>query len=120
MDNEDLLYFKKLLISQMEELQIRADASVVELINRDERATDTIDIASLESERAYTLRMRDRESRLIYKIRQSLKDIENGIYGICRMCGEDISVSRLKARPVARHCIECKQKMESMEKAAGF
>ena len=120
MNSEDLNYFRNLLIGQMEELQLRADASVVDLINRDERATDTIDIASLESERAYTLRMRDRESRLIHKIRQSLKDIENGIYGICRMCGEDISISRLKARPVARHCIECKQKMESMEKAAGF
>ncbi|KPJ79155.1 MAG: hypothetical protein AMJ54_00405 [Deltaproteobacteria bacterium SG8_13] len=120
MRNEILIYFKNLLTRQLEELEMQADNQVVDWINRDERATDLIDIAAIESERAYTLRIREREHRLIHKIRQSLEDIQKGTYGICKLCGEDISVSRLKARPVARHCIECKQKMERLERASGF
>jgi DnaK suppressor protein len=56
---------------------------------------------------------------LIKKIRRSLEDIEEGVYGICESCGEDISVERLKARPVTRHCIRCKTQIEAREKLTG-
>ena len=62
-----------------------------------------MDRATVESDRIWTLRIRDRESMLIKKIRQSLENIENGEYGICEDCGEDISIERLKARP--RHIV---------------
>ena len=80
---------------------------------------DPLDRATVESDRSRTLRIRDRESMLIKKIRQSLADIENGEYGICEDCGEDISIERLKARPVTSLCIGCKTKRESLEKQAG-
>ena len=62
------------------------------------------------------LRIRDRESMLIRKIRKSLADIDEGLYGVCESCGEDIAIERLKARPVTRHCIRCKTRIEAHEK----
>jgi DnaK suppressor protein len=56
---------------------------------------------------------------LIKKIRKSLQDIEEGVYGTCESCGEDIAVERLKARPVTRHCIRCKTQIEAREKLTG-
>jgi len=120
MKKEDLSYLKELLEGQLDHLLNLADHTVSDLLEKDSNAPDLLDRAALESERDYTLRIRNRESRLIKKIRQSLKDIENGTYGICQTCGEDIGVKRLKARPVARHCIVCKSKMEETERAAGF
>ena len=75
-----------------------------------------LDRATVESSRIWMLRIRDRESMLIKKIRQSLEDIENDEYGICKDCGEDISIERLKARPVTSICISCKTNRESVEK----
>jgi DnaK suppressor protein len=120
MDEIDLVYFKNVLTRQLREVQNQVDGTVIDLINRDARTAEFTDMATIESERAYTLRMRSRESRLIKKIKQSLEDIANESYGICRRCGKEISVARLKARPVANHCIRCKNKMEQLERAAGF
>ena len=78
-----------------------------------------MDRATVESDRIWTLRIRDRESMLIKKIRQSLEDIETGEYGICEDCGEDITIERLKARPVTSFCIRCKTKRESVERLTG-
>jgi DnaK suppressor protein len=60
--------------------------------------------------------MRDRESILIKKIRKSLEDIDDGVYGVCEECGRDISIARLEARPVAKRCIKCKTKQEEIER----
>ena len=120
MDEMELVYFKNVLTRQLQDLQRQADGTVINLLNQDARTAEFLDMAAIELERAYTLRMRGRESRLIKKIKQSLQDIEDGEYGICQMCGGDISIARLKARPVARHCIKCKSKMEHLERVAGF
>lgn len=120
MKEQELQLFKELLENELNRLLSQADDSMLDLLNKDSNAPDLVDRAALESERDYTIRIRDRESRLIKKIRQSIEDIENGTYGICHMCGEDISIRRLQARPVARHCIDCKSRMEKTERAAGF
>jgi DnaK suppressor protein len=57
---------------------------------------------------------------LIKKIKKALERIENGTFGICETCGEEITVKRLKARPVTSQCIECKSKEEALEKALGL
>jgi DnaK suppressor protein len=62
------------------------------------------------------LRIRDRERRLINKIKEALERIDNGTFGICEMCEEDISEARLKARPVTTLCIDCKIEQEKKEK----
>ena len=120
MEQSELEYFKDVLTRQMYLLLDQADHSIVSLMDMDSQSPDPLDRATFESGRNYELRIRDRESRLIRKIKTSLEDIANGTYGICESCGEDISIARLKARPVARHCITCKRKMEAFEKVAGF
>lgn len=81
---------------------------------------DPLDRATTEQGRNYTLRIRDRESRLITKIKNCLRAINDGEYGICESCGEPIAFARLKARPVTSYCIGCKSKREKWEKAAGY
>ena len=58
--------------------------------------------------------------KLIKKIKKTLDRIEEGTFGICDTCGEDISIERLKARPVTTQCIDCKTKEEAFEKALGI
>ena len=119
MEEQDLEFFRQLLMQWMEELLNHADETVEELLDSRENLADPLDRASADSDRIRTLRMRDRESMLIKKIRQSLEDIENGEYGVCKDCGEEISIERLKARPVTSFCIRCKTKRESLEKLTG-
>ena len=109
---------KDLLTQWLEDLLRHADEAVVNLRQSDS-FTDLLDRASYDSERSFQLRIRDRESVLIKKIKNSLEDISNGDYGVCDRCGEEISMKRLVARPVARHCITCKREMETHEKLTG-
>jgi DnaK suppressor protein len=118
MDSEQLEFFHTILTHWLAELHRLANDTVTGL--KDSQVLpDPLDRASFESTREFQLRIRDRESVLIKKIKQSLEDIKYGTYGICEMCDQDISIARLKARPVARHCIRCKTIMEQMEKKTG-
>ncbi len=119
MEEKDLLYFKDVLTRWLDELLTQADNTVVRLVTSDDHLTDPLDQAVFESDRMVTFRIRDRESLLINKIQNSLEDIENGDYGICEDCGEEISIERLKIRPVARRCVRCKTKEEQTEKITG-
>jgi DnaK suppressor protein len=120
MKDTDLGFFRHLLTDWLEELLAHTGNSVEILLHPRENLPDPMDRATAESERAWTLRIRDRESILIKKIRNSLKAIENKEYGICEDCGEDIYIERLRARPVTSFCIPCKTKRESVEKLAGI
>jgi len=120
MKKKDVEYFKKLLNEQLEELLNQADDTVSGMTDPKENFPDPTDRASLESDRNFMLRIRDREHKLIKKIKKALERIEKGTFGICESCGEEISVKRLKARPVTSHCIECKSKEEALEKALGL
>ncbi|HSM90338.1 MAG TPA: RNA polymerase-binding protein DksA, partial [Desulfobacterales bacterium] len=108
MKKKDLDFFKKYLENRLQELLSQADDTVSGMTSANENFPDPTDRASLEADRNFLLRIRDRESKLIKKIKQALDRIENGTYGICESCGEEISVKRLKARPVTTQCIECK------------
>ena len=119
MEEKDLQFFKDLLTTWLENLLDHADDTVEGLLESGESLADPLDRASFESNRGTMLRIRDRESMLIKKIRKSLADIENGDYGICEDCGEGISIERLKARPVTSFCIGCKTKRETLEKLTG-
>jgi DnaK suppressor protein len=120
MKKKDLDFFKKYLEARLQELLNQADDTVSGMTITNENFPDPTDRASLEADRNFLLRIRDRESKLIKKIKQALERIENGTYGICESCGEEISVKRLKARPVTTQCIECKAKEEALEKALGI
>ena len=119
MKNSDLEYFRKMLIRWKEDLSKHVDTTITNLQEPTARAIDPVDQASFETTRDFTLRIRDRESKLISKINRSLARIEEGTFGICYMCGEDISLKRLKARPVTNYCITCKSKIEAHEATMG-
>ncbi len=119
MDKEKLEYFKQLLLKKKEEILRDVLETKKELEDKDERLADTIDQAVRESNLAFELRIRDREQKLLKKIDKALKKIEEGTYGICEMCGGEIDEKRLKARPEATLCIECKRAQERMEKIRG-
>jgi len=116
MKDKDLNFFKQLLTEQLEELLGQATTVVRSLIQDINGSPDPMDQASFESDRGTMLRIRDRESKLIRKIQKSLENLENGRFGICEICEQEIAIERLKARPVATHCIKCKTKMEAMER----
>ena len=108
------------LEDQMAELVYKAKEAVNVLSKEGGNSADPLDRATTDSCRESSLRFRERESRLIRKIMAALEKMDEGVYGICESCGDDIPLSRLKARPVTSYCIQCKTKMESWEKAVGI
>ena len=120
MKKKDIEYFRELLSNRLEELLNQADDTVSGMTAPKENFPDPTDRAALEADRNFMLRIRDREHKLIKKIKKALDRIENETFGICESCGEDISIKRLKARPVTSQCIECKSKEEALEKALGL
>lgn len=77
---------------------------------------DPTDQASVETDRNFDLRIKDRERKLIRKIDQAILRIKEGEFGMCESCGGDISVKRLQARPVTTLCIDCKTEQEQEER----
>jgi DnaK suppressor protein len=120
MKKKELDFFKEQLNNLLEELLSQADETVSGMTAPKENFPDPTDRASLEADRNFMLRIRDRESKLILKVKKALARIETGTFGICESCGEDITFDRLKARPVTTQCIDCKIKEETLEKALGL
>jgi RNA polymerase-binding transcription factor len=115
---EDLEYFRGLLQKQLDDLVKGAEKTVdvmTESVGKNS-FPDPTDRASLESDRNFELRIRDRERKLISKIRKALDKIDDGTFGTCEVCGEPIEFKRLEARPVTTHCIACKTEEEEEEK----
>ncbi len=120
MKKEHLDYFKNHLTEKLRKLLVQADDTVTNLLERDDTPPDPLDRALIESEQSFSLRIRDRESKLIKKIRGALERLDNNEYGICEVCEEDIALARLKARPVTTKCIDCKTREEALEKVMGI
>lgn len=80
---------------------------------------DEIDLASSESTQGMVFRLRDREQFLLRKIDRALARIEDGSFGICERCDEEIPPKRLEARPVTTLCIRCKEEQEKKEQSYG-
>lgn len=116
MNKKKLEEFQELLQEQMDQLLLDAGKTVSEMTDEKTNFPDPTDRASLESDRNFELRIRDRERRLIGKIREALDRIEAGDFGECEDCGDQIGDARLKARPVTTLCIECKTEQERQEK----
>jgi len=119
MDQKDREYFQKLLEGMLEDAQKKGEATIEDMTDTMEVFADPADRATMESDRAFTLRLRDRERKLIKKIQGALDRMKEGSYGVCEECGEDISIARLKARPVTKLCIDCKSKQEEEENLRG-
>ena len=109
--------FKKLLTQQKDDLLKNARRTLSGDIHLDpDDFPDEIDTASSEMNLAFQGRLRERERGLISKINQALDKIADGVYGECESCGEQISLKRIQARPVAELCIDCKAEQEQLER----
>jgi DnaK suppressor protein len=116
MRKRELNSFRKLLTRRLEELLLEAEKTRNTVKATEEASSDPMDQASDNVNRDFLLRLRERESKLIVKIKEALERIENGTFSICEECGGQISVKRLRARPMATLCIECKHEQEALEK----
>ena len=120
MRKRDLDKFRKILVDQREDLSGKAKRAVSGDIHLDpDDFPDEMDTASSEVNLSFQGRLRERERGLLGKIEQALAKIEQGIYGECEGCGEEIGLKRLEARPVAELCIDCKAEQEKLERHQG-
>ena len=116
MDEKRREHFRKILQSRLDDLVGEARSTMTNLSEGEETFADPTDRAAAESDLNFVLRIRDRERKLIQKIQEALDRIEDGSYGICETCGEEIGFKRLEARPVTTQCIDCKSEAEQREK----
>jgi DnaK suppressor protein len=118
MDQEKLHFFKILLEDRLRVLLEEAGKACSDM-RQDGNGDfpDPTDRASLESDRNFLLRIKDRERKLIMKVKEALDRIDNGTFGVCESCGKSISEKRLMARPVTTQCIDCKTEEEKRERS---
>jgi DnaK suppressor protein len=115
MDERQLEYFRRLLQAQRAELEADIERARGEL-STGENEPDELDRASAEEERWLSLRISEREGKLLKKIDESLQRIDEGEYGYCEDTGEPIGIPRLLARPTATLSAEAKTRREQLEK----
>ncbi len=116
MEVEKLDYFRNILAEEMKTLLSEAGKTVTEMNSDSSNFPDPTDRATQESDRNFELRIRDRERKLINKIKDALDRIDNGEFGVCEECGDEISEARLKVRAVTTLCINCKMEAEQKER----
>tara|TARA_Y100001970_G_scaffold208042_1_gene253476 strand:+ start:2016 stop:2423 length:408 start_codon:yes stop_codon:yes gene_type:complete len=109
-------YFRQKLLSWKNDLLKESNQTLYNLQSENGAKPDITDRASEEIDRAFELRTRDRERKLINKIDAALKRIDDGSYGYCEETGEPIGLKRLEARPVATLSLEAQEMHEKAEK----
>jgi DnaK suppressor protein len=109
-------YFRRKLLHWREEILRGSSETLRQLKEEDNRLADMSDWASFETERNFQLRARDRERKLLSKIDEALRRIEDGSYGFCEETQEPIGIKRLEARPIATLSIEAQERHERREK----
>ncbi|QMU61211.1 MAG: RNA polymerase-binding protein DksA [Gammaproteobacteria bacterium] len=116
MSDAQLEHFRNILLCWKQELIDEVKRTVDQMKNDASQFADPADRATQEEEFSLELRTRDRESKLIRKINQTLSTIDSEDYGYCESCGIEIGIKRLEARPTATLCIDCKTLQEIKEK----
>ena len=120
MNKVQLKKFKTLLTEKRDEIVKKAKQTLEEDMALDQNdLPDEMDLASSEYLQSFTFRLRGREKVFLDKIEKALRKIEDGSFGTCEECSEEISIKRLEARPETTLCIRCKEDQERMEKDYG-
>jgi DnaK suppressor protein len=120
MNKAQLKKFKNLLEAKRIELVKKAKQTLDEDMTLDVNdLPDEMDLASSEYLQSFTFRLRGREKSFLDKINKALAKIDEGNFGVCEECGEEISLKRLEARPETTLCIRCKEDQERVEKDYG-
>jgi len=116
MNADQVAHFRTILEDWKKDLMEEVDRTVHHMQDDAANFPDPNDRATQEEEFTLELRTRDRERKLVKKIKQSIEDLDKGDYGYCESCGTDIGIRRLEARPTANLCIDCKTLAEIREK----
>jgi DnaK suppressor protein len=116
MNDRQLEYFKQKLLDWKEDILRESRETLTHLQSETENHPDLADRASSETDRALELRTRDRQRKLIAKIDEALRRIEDGSYGYCEETGEPIGIARLDARPIATLSLEAQERHERRER----
>ena len=116
MKPDDIETLKASLLKTLNDLQERSDETIAYIADQQNQSPENLDRAVMASDRIFYIHLKSREAKLIQKIEKALDRMEEGSYGICETCGEDISFKRLQARPVTEQCIDCKTTAEATEK----
>ncbi len=116
MNERQRAYFRDKLKAWKADIQRESAGTLETMQNQNLNAPDITDRASSESDRSIELRARDRQRKLVSKIDQALKRIDNNSYGYCEDTGEPISLQRLDARPIATLSLEAQERHERREK----
>jgi DnaK suppressor protein len=119
MNKKQQEHFRAVLNAWKKELEDEITRTVQQMRDVPENPPDPNDRASQETDMSLELRSRDRERKLIKKIDEAIERIDTGDYGYCEVCGVEIGVERLEARPTADLCIDCKTLDEIREKQMG-
>jgi len=116
MNERQLEYFKQKLLNWKEDILRESRETLVHLQSETENHPDLADRATSETDRALELRTRDRQRKLISKIDEAIRRIEDKSYGYCEDTGEPIGVARLEARPIATLSLEAQERHERRER----
>jgi DnaK suppressor protein len=116
MNERQLEYFRQKLLNWKDDILRESRETLSHLQEDTENHPDIADRASSETDRALELRTRDRQRKLISKIDEALRRIEEGVYGYCEETGEPIGVARLDARPIATLSLEAQERHERRER----
>ena len=119
MNDKQVEHFRNILLAWKRDLMEEVDRTVHHMQDDAANFPDPNDRATQESEFSMELRARDRERKLIKKIDESIRHLDNDEFGYCEACGVEIGVKRLEARPTATLCIDCKILDEIREKQMG-
>lgn len=115
MNAEQQDHFRRILNAWRQELMEEVDRTVDHMKVDSVHCPDPNDRATQESDMDLELLTRERERKLLSKIESTLKKIDEHVYGYCDICGEEIGIRRLEARPTADLCIDCKTRQEALE-----
>jgi len=107
---------RQILEAQKSRVLVEAQGIVGDELNAEDALPDLGDRASAETDQNFTLRLRERGQNLVKKIDEALERIDMGAFGLCEICGGQIAMKRLMARPVTTLCIECKSEQERTER----
>ena len=116
MNERQVEYFRRKLMDWKTELLSDSKDTIEGLQDGGRNIPDIADRASEETDRALELRTRERQRKLVAKIEQALRRIDEGEYGYCEATGEPISLKRLDARPIATLSLEAQERHERREK----
>jgi len=118
LSKEEVLKLWGIVQERIDSLMANGRDAVANLTEDRTQEADAIDVASSESEREFVLRLAGRERLMLRKLKKAQERMEEGEYGMCESCGENITFKRLLVRPVATQCIDCKTQAEQLERGS--